>query len=87
MRPVRSFDAESPTVEVVVFRDGREVARELCDTREDAALVVERWSEDSGVTCQVDDLSEHHGPEDIRDPSPDEVFGDDDRESEPGGEG
>ncbi len=68
MRPVRSFGAESPTVEVVVFRDGREVARELCDTAEDAALVVERWSEDPGVVCQVDDLSERHRPEDIRDP-------------------
>ncbi len=77
MRPVRNFGSESPTVEVVVFRDGREVARELCDTREDAALAVERWSEDQGVVCQVDDLSVHHRPEDIRDPMPDEPVVDD----------
>jgi hypothetical protein len=76
MRPVRDFDSESPTVEVVVFRDGREVARELCDVPEDATLVVERWSEDPGVVCQVDDLSERHRPEDIRDPSPDEPIDD-----------
>ena len=86
MRPVRSFGAESPTVEVVVFRDGREVSRELCDTAEDAALVVERWSEDPGVMCQVDDLSERHRPEDIRDPSPDEPLGDDYLAGDLGGE-
>lgn len=78
MRPVRNFATESPTVEVVVFRDGREVARELCDTREDATGAVERWSEEPGVVCQVDDLSVHHRPEDIRDPSADEPAGDDD---------
>ena len=72
MRPARNFGTESPTVEVVVFRQGREIARELCDTQEDAALAVERWSEERGVVCQVDDLAVHHRPEDIRDPSPDE---------------
>jgi len=77
MRPARDFGTESPTVEVVVFRDGLEIARELCDAPEDATLVVERWSEDPGVVCQVDDLSARHRPEDIRDPSPDEPLDDD----------
>lgn len=86
MRPVRSFGAESPTVEVVVCRDGREVARELCDSAEDAALVVEQWSEDPGVMCQVDDLSECHRPEDIRDPSPDDPLDDDYLVGDLGGE-
>lgn len=77
MRPVRPSGAESPTVEVTVFRSGREIARELCDTPEEAALAVERWGEDAGVVCQVDDLSVHHGPEDIRDPWPDDLVTDD----------
>jgi len=73
MRPVRNPGTEGPTVEVIAFRDGRQIARELCETREDAALAVERWSEQQGVVCQVDDLSVHHRPEDIRDPSPDDL--------------
>lgn len=77
MRPVRNFGAESPTVEVVVFRDGKEIARELCDTPEDATVVVERWSEDPGVMCLVDDLSERHRPEDILEPSADGALDDD----------
>jgi hypothetical protein len=77
MRPVRNPGTESPTVEVIVFRDGREIAHELCDTREDAVLAVERWSEEQGVVCQVDDLSVHHRPEDIREPSPDDLVVDD----------
>jgi hypothetical protein len=85
MRPVRDFGTESPTVEIVVFRNGREVARELCDTPDEATLVVERWSEEPGVVCQVDDLSERHRPEDIRDPSPDDPF-DDSIDGELGGE-
>jgi len=84
MRPVRNFCTESPTVEVVVFRHGREIARELCDAPEDAALVIERWSEEPGVVCQVDDLSVHHRPEDIRDPSPDTPRDDDSYVAESG---
>ena len=76
MRPVRPPGTEGPTVEVVAFHDGREIARELCDTPEDAALAVERLTEEPGVVCQVDDLSVHHGPDDIRDPSPEEFPGD-----------
>ena len=83
MRPVRQPGAEAPTVEVVAFRDGREVARELCDTPEDAALAVERLTEEPGVVCQVDDLSVHHRPRDIREPSPDEFPGDEYDAGEP----
>ena len=72
MRPVREPGTEAPTVEVVAFRDGHEVARELYDTPEDAALAVERLTEEPGVACQVDDLSVHHRPGDIREPSVDE---------------
>jgi hypothetical protein len=68
--------SEAPTIEVVVFRDGREVARELHDTPEEAAEAVDRWSEEEGVMCQVDDLAVGHRPSDIRDPDPDDAFDD-----------
>lgn len=71
MRADRQFGAESPTIEVIAFHDGREIGRELCDTPEEADLAVEQWTEQLGVTCQVDDLAIHHTPADVRDPSPD----------------
>jgi hypothetical protein len=46
----------APTVEVRVFRDGRLVHRELCESDADAADVVARW-EGAGVTAEVDALS------------------------------
>jgi hypothetical protein len=63
---------DNRTVEVVVFRHGAQIHRELCESAEDAALVVERWSEQPGVECQVDDLSVHHRPDDILEPTPDD---------------
>ena len=54
-----------PTVEVVVFQHGREVARQACESTEEASLIVEWWNEQEGTECRVDDLSIHHGPDDI----------------------
>ena len=59
-----SSDA-SRTVEVVVFQHGREVARQACESTEEASLIVEWWNEQDGTECRVDDLSIHHGPDDI----------------------
>jgi hypothetical protein len=81
MHADRRFGAESPTIEVVAFRHGREIGRELCDSPEEAALAVEQWSEQHGVTCQVDDLAVQHTPADVRDPSPDDLV-DDGREAD-----
>ncbi len=67
----------SPTIEVVVFEHGVEVHRELCESNEDAELVVERWSERDGVMCQVDDLSVHHRPGEILEPDPADLLADD----------
>jgi hypothetical protein len=58
---------ETPTVEVRVFRDAQLVHRELCESDEQAGLVVEAWSDVEGTEFEVDDLSTHHGPEDILD--------------------
>jgi hypothetical protein len=64
------FD-EYPTVEVVVFRHGSEVHRELCESTEQAAAIVDAWSEQEGVHCQIDDLAVHHTPDQILEPAPD----------------
>lgn len=64
---------ETPTIEVRVYRDGRLIERELCESEERAALVVEAWQEIDGVECEVDDLSVRHGPEDILSPEAPEL--------------
>jgi len=66
-----------PTVEVVVYRDGEVVHRELCESETDAASVVERWKELEGAEFQIDDLAVRHGPDDILEPG--EAVLDDDR--------
>ncbi len=48
---------EAPTLEVRVYRDGALIHRELCESEEDAAAAVERWEEEPGVECEVEDLS------------------------------
>jgi hypothetical protein len=53
------------TVEVVVFAHGREVLRQPCESTEEAASIVEWWNEQDDTECRVDDLSIHHGPDDI----------------------
>ena len=73
MNDVAFPGGDSPTVEVVVFRHGAEVHRELCESAEAAALVVEEWGEQDGVHCQVDDLSVHHRPGQILEPEPGEL--------------
>ena len=59
---------EAPALEVRVFRQGTLVHRELVESEEQAALVVERWAELDGVRCEVDDLSIHHYPAEIVEP-------------------
>lgn len=61
---------EAPTVEVRVFRHGELVHTEVCESEEQAALVVERWTELDGVQCEVDDLTVRHRPGDIFEPEP-----------------
>jgi hypothetical protein len=59
---------EAPTIEVRVFRHGELVHRELCESEEQAALVVDEWAELDDVECEVDDLSVRHRPGDILEP-------------------
>jgi hypothetical protein len=62
---VASPDKGSRTIEVSVFRDGECIARVPVDTEEEAAEIVDAWSEQDGVRCLVDDLSLRHGLGDI----------------------
>lgn len=48
---------ETPTVEVRAYRHGTLLGRELCETEAEAAAAVERWEEQEGVECVVEDLS------------------------------
>lgn len=64
---------ETPTIEVRVYRDGRLIERELCESDEQAVLVVEAGEEIDGVECEVDDLSIRHRPGDVLEPEPADV--------------
>jgi hypothetical protein len=64
---------EVPFLEVRVFRHGTLVHRELCESEEQASLVVDAWSELDGVRCEVDDLSIRHEPGQVLEPEPPEL--------------
>ena len=61
---------QTPRIEVRVYRDDELVETHLCDSEEEAAVLVDRWADVEEVTCLVDDLSFHHGPEDVLAPEP-----------------
>lgn len=66
MSEPRRFDPSStPTIEVQVFRDGRRIASEWCDSEDDAADAVARWSEQPGVECTVDGIATRPSGDDI----------------------
>lgn len=64
---------ETPSVEVQVFRDGKLVYRTLCDSEDEASCVIDEWSDQEGVTFQVDDLSVRHRPGEILEPGIEET--------------
>jgi len=68
-QPLPQELGESPTVEVRVYRHGELTHRQLCESVEEAAAVVDAWSELDGVECEVDDLSVRHRPDEILEPS------------------
>jgi hypothetical protein len=76
-REAVEFGGEAPTVEVVVFRHGEQVHRELCESADAANDVVAEWVELDGVECVVDDLAVKHDVGEILEPDADEPFADD----------
>ena len=58
MSDIRPVDAdETGAIEVCVYRDTKLIHRQLCESAEQAAAVVEAWEQDAGVECDVHDLS------------------------------
>jgi hypothetical protein len=49
--------AETPMLEVRVYRRNVFVCRELCESEDDAAACIEAWEQEPGIRCEVDDLS------------------------------
>lgn len=69
---------DTPCTEVRVYRHGELVERELCESDAEVEQVLAAWSELEDVTCQVDDLSYHHQPDDVLAPEPAVVLPDED---------
>ncbi len=78
---------ESPTIEVRVYRHGELVNQVLCESEEEAADVVDRWSDAEEVSCIVDDLSFRHTADDVLEPEPTEPLDEEYPREPPGGTG
>lgn len=73
-----SYDTGAPTIEVRIYRNDQLMVRELCESEEEVAAVVEQWSDIENIYALVDDLSTRHGPGDIL--APDELSMSDERD-------
>ena len=60
-----TYDTGAPSIEVRVFRDDRIIARELCESEEEANLVVERYADERGMSFEIEDLGRERGPGEI----------------------
>jgi len=49
------YDADTSAIEVLISCGDQLIARELCESEQDAAAVVDRWSELRNVSFLVDD--------------------------------
>jgi hypothetical protein len=59
------YDSGAPHIEVRVYEQDRLIARELCESEDEADALVERWAQEGGFTFQIDDLSHDHSPDDV----------------------
>lgn len=55
----------APTIEVLVHKDGQLLVREPVETGDDAAAVVERWSDAESVDVLPADVSVHVPRDDL----------------------
>jgi hypothetical protein len=53
----------TPTIEVRVYRDGRFIFSQMCESEEQTAEAVRGWEGIDGVVCEVDDITDgsRHG--------------------------
>jgi hypothetical protein len=73
------YDTGAATIVVRIYRNDQLLVRELCESEDEVTAVVEQWSDVGNVYVVVDDLSAHHGPEDILAPEELPMGGDEDR--------
>ena len=59
------YDAGAPSIEVRVYRDGDVIARELCESEDEANLIVDRYGDEPGVSFEVEDLTSDRWPGEI----------------------
>lgn len=59
------YDTGAPSIEVRVYRDGEVIARELCESEDEANAIVERYADERGVSFEVEDLSSERWPGEI----------------------
>jgi hypothetical protein len=74
----------APTIEVVVRRHGVIVTRVLCESEGEATAVIDQWTEQPGVICEVDDLSVHHRAGQVLEPLEGELVEEDHPPGDPG---
>ena len=55
-------------VVVVGWRDGKIVDRVVCESEEEATALAEHWAELDYTRIEIQDLSVHHGPDEILEP-------------------
>lgn len=68
---------EHPVVELLVYRHGELVRRELFETEEQARYAMDAWGDLDGVEFRLGDLSVHHGAQDILEDEPGETLEED----------
>jgi hypothetical protein len=55
-------------VELRLFQDGTLAQRRLCESSEEAVRLVQEWADRGLSQIEIDDLSAHHGPDQILEP-------------------
>jgi hypothetical protein len=69
MSDIRPEDVgATSSIQVVVYRDGKVIDRQRCESPEEAAAAVEAWEQNDGIECVVRDLSGGAVPGDLSEP-------------------
>ena len=69
MSDIRPDDVgATSSIQVVVYREGKVIDRQLCESPEEAAATVEAWEQNDGIECVVRDLSGGVGLGDVSEP-------------------
>jgi hypothetical protein len=59
------YDTGAPTIEVRIYSHDRLLTRELCESEDDVAAVIDGWSDVANLFVLVDDLPVENGPGDV----------------------